>query len=165
MSDMLSTGRTFRCLVVLDEPTREALAMEVAHSLPSTRVIEILERLRVERGLPPVLITDNGSEFASRAFDAWAYARNIRIDYIQRGKPIQNCFVERFNGSLRDECLNAPWFPTLQAAQQAIEQWRVDCNRVRPHRSLGERTPEEFALDSPGNGDNCTLIHNHGFRE
>jgi len=106
-----------------------------------------------------------GSEFTSRAFDAWAYARNIKIDYIQPGKPIQNCFVESFNGSLRDECLNTHWFPTLHAAQQAIEQWRVDYNRVRPHSSLGQRTPEEFAFDSPGSGDDCTLIHNHGFRE
>jgi len=165
VSDTLSTGRTFRCLVVLDEYTREALAIDVAHSMPSTRVIEILERLRAERDLPPVIITDNGSEFTSRAFDAWAYARNIKIDYIQPGKPIQNCFVESLNGSLRDECLNVHWFPTLRVAQQAIEQWRVDYNRVRPHSSLGERTPEEFAFDSPGNGDNCTLIHNHGLRE
>ncbi len=165
VSDTLSTGRTFRCLAVLDEYTREALVIDVAHSIPSTRVIEVLERLRVERGLPPVIITDNGSEFTSRAFDSWAYARSTKIEYIQPGKPIQNCFIESFNGSLRDECLNAHWFPTLPVAQRAIEQWRVDYNRLRPHSSLGERTPEEFAFDSLGERDNCALIHNHGVRE
>lgn len=165
VSDTLSSGRRFRCLTVLDEFTREALAIEVAHSIPASRVIEVMERLRVERGLPDVIITDNGSEFTSRAFDAWAYARGIKIDYIQPGKPIQNCFIESFNGSLRDECLNLHWFTSLGAARWAIEQWRVDYNRVRPHSSLGERTPEEFASDTLGEGVSPTLIHNEEVRE
>ncbi len=92
-------------------------------------------------------------------------AQAIKIEYIQAGKPTQNCFIESFNGSLREECLNAHWFPTLPAAPRPIEQWRVDFNRVRPHSSLGEQTPEEFAPDTLGSGDNCTLIHNHGTRE
>lgn len=137
VSDTLSSGRTFRCLTVIDEYTREALAIEVGHSLPAGRVIEVMERLRAERDLPPVVIADNGSEFTSRAFDAWAYARGIKIEYIQPGKPIQNCFIEGFNGSLRDECLNLHWFVSLHAARRTIEQWRVDYNQVRPHNSLG----------------------------
>jgi len=137
----------------MDEFTREALAIEVAHSIPAARVIEVLERLRSERGLPDVVITDNGSEFTSRAFDAWAYARGIKIEYIQPGKPVQNCFVESFNGSLRDECLNLHWFLSLRDPQQIIERWKIDYNRVRPHSSLGALTPEEF------------VINHHGFRE
>lgn len=165
VSDTLSSGRTFRCLTVLDEFTREALAIEVAHSIPATRVIEVMERLHVERGLPDVVVTDNGSEFTSRAFDAWAYARGIKIEYIQPGKPIQNCFIESFNGSLRDECLNLHWFTSLTAARWAIEQWRLDYNQVRPHSSLGERTPEEFASDTIGSGDTEDIFNSEVVRE
>lgn len=144
VSDTLSTGRTFRCLTVVDEFSRECLQVHVAHSIPAVRVIEVLERLRVERGLPEVVITDNGSEFTSRAFDAWAYARGVKIHYIQPGKPVQNCYIESFNGTLRDECLNLHWFISLADARRTIEAWRTDYNRVRPHSSLGELTPEEF---------------------
>jgi putative transposase len=165
VSDTLSSGRTFRCLTVIDEFTREALAIDVAHSIPATRVIEVMERLRAERGLPPVVITDNGSEFTSRAFDAWAYARGIKIEYIQPGKPIQNCFIESFNGSLRDECLNLHWFVSLDTARRTIERWRIDYNQVRPHSSLGERTPEEFASDTLGSGNDLTLVHDTRIRE
>jgi putative transposase len=150
---------------VIDEYTREALAIEVAHSLPLARVIEVMERFRLERGLPPVVITDNGSEFTSRASDAWAYARGIKIEYIQPGRPIQNCLIESFNGSLRDECLNLHWFVSLEMARRTIEQWRVDYNQVRPHSLLGERTPEEFASDTIGGGDVLALFHNTGVRE
>jgi putative transposase len=145
VSDTLSTGRTFRCLTVVDEFSRECMAMHVAHSIPAVRVIKVLERLRVERGLPEVVITDNGSEFASRAFDAWAYARGVKVQYIQPGKPIQNCFVESFNGTLRDECLNLHWFISLEDARRTIEAWRRDYNQVRSHSSLGDLTPEEIA--------------------
>ena len=145
VSDTLSTGRTFRCLAVVDEFSRECLALEVSHSLPAVRVIEVLERLRDIRGLPDVIIVDNGSEFTSRAFDAWAYARGVRIDFIQPGKPVQNCFVESFFGSFRDECLNQHWFLSLRDAQRTIERWRSDYNQVRPHSSLGNLAPTEFA--------------------
>lgn len=165
VSDTLSSGRTFRCLTVLDEFTREAVAVEVAHSIPSARVIQVLERLHTERGLPPTIITDNGSEFTSRAFDAWAYARGIKIEYIQPGKPIQNCFIESFNGSLRDECLNTHWFRTLREAEAAIEGWRIDYNQVRPHSSLGGRTPEEFASHTLGRGEEVAPVLNTGVRE
>ena len=159
MSDTLSSGRTFRCLTIVDEFSRECLAIHVAHSIPAVRVIEVLERLREERGLAPLLVTDNGSEFTSRAFDAWAYARGVRIDYIQPGKPVQNCFIESFNGTLRDECLNLHWFLTLEDAKRTIESWRTDYNRVRPHSSLRGLTPAEYAFHhSPGEKD---LAPNH----
>lgn len=145
VSDTLSNGRRFRCLTILDEFTRESLAIHVAHSIPAVRVIEVLERLRETRGLPKVITTDNGSEFTSRAFDAWAYSRGVRIDYIQPGRPVQNCFIESFNGTLRDECLNLHWFLSLADAQETIEAWRVDYNEERPHSSLGRLTPAEFA--------------------
>lgn len=144
VSDTLSNGRTFRCLTVVDEFSREALAVHVAHSIPSVGVIEVLEQLREERGLPGVIITDNGSEFTSRAFDAWAYARGVKIDYIQPGKPMQNGFIESFNGSLRDECLNLHWFLSLRDAREKIESWRVDYNQVRPHSALGNLTPKQY---------------------
>lgn len=144
VSDTLSNGRTFRCLTVVDEFSREALAVHVAHSIPATGVIEVLERLREERGLPGVIITDNGSEFTSRAFDAWAYARGVKIDYIQPGKPMQNGFIESFNGTLRDEFLNLHWFLSLRDAREKIESWREDYNRVRPHSSLGNLTPKQY---------------------
>ena len=145
VSDTLSSGRTFRCLTILDEFSRESLAIHVAHSIPAVRVIEVLERLREERGLPGVIVTDNGSEFTSRAFDAWAYARSVRIDYIQPGKPMQNGFIESFNGTFRDECLNLHWFLSIEDARRTIEAWRRDYNHVRPHSSLGGLTPVEFA--------------------
>jgi putative transposase len=145
VSDTLSNGRPFRCLAVLDEFTRECLEIRAAHSIPSLSVIEVMERLREERGLPAVLISDNGSEFTSRAFDAWAYARGVKLSYIQPGKPMQNAFIESFNGSFRDECLNLHWFGSLADAKSVIEEWRQDYNQVRPHSSLRGHTPEEWA--------------------
>ena len=111
--DTLSTGRVFRCLAVIDEFSRECLALHVAHSIPAASVIEVLERLREERGLPERVICDNGSEFTSRAFDAWAYSRNLKIEYIQPGKPIQNCFVESFLGSFRGRVPEPPLVPEV----------------------------------------------------
>jgi putative transposase len=145
VSDTLSNGQRFRCLTIIDEFSRECLAIYVARSIPSVRVIEVLERLGADRGLPEIIMTDNGSEFTSRAFDAWAYSRGIRIDHIQPGKPVQNCFIESFNGTFRDECLNLHWFLSLKDAEQEIETWRVDYNQERPHSSLGRLTPAEFA--------------------
>jgi len=160
VSDTLANGRTFRCLRVVDEFSRECLAIHVAHSIQAVRVIEVLERLRAARGLPEVVITDNGSEFTSRAFDAWAYARGVKIRYIQPGKPVQNCFVESFNGTFRDECLNLHWFISLADARRTIEAWRTDYNRVRPHSSLGDLTPEEFVqVQSPSEELLATTIN------
>lgn len=144
VSDSLSSGRRFRCLTILDEFNRESLAIHVAHSIPSAGVIEVLERLRIERGLPEIIVTDNGPEFTSRAFDAWAYARGVKLEHIQPGKPVQNCYIESFNGTLRDDCLNAHWFLSRDDAERTIQAWRRDYNEVRPHSSLGRLTPHEF---------------------
>lgn len=164
VSDTLSNGRRFRCLNIIDEYSRECLAIEVSHSLPSVRVIEVLERLRITRGLPPVIITDNGSEFTSRAFDGWAYAREVRIDYIQPGKPIQNCFVESFNGTFRDDCLNAHWFVSLERAKVTIEAWRREYNEERPHSSLKDLTPAEYAKIVQSGDDDLVSITAPGVR-
>ena len=115
------------------------------YSIPAPQVIAVLEALRDTRGLPAVVITDNGSEFTSRAFDAWAYSRDLKLDFIQPGKPYQNGFIESFNGTLRDDCLNVHWFTSIERARRAIEAWRNDYNDVRPHSALGELTPTEFA--------------------
>ncbi|MEO5510276.1 MAG: IS3 family transposase [Longimicrobiales bacterium] len=156
--DTLSNGRAFRCLNIIDEYSRECLAIEVSHSLPSARVIEVLERLRITRGLPAVMITDNGSEFTSRAFDGWAYARDVRLDYIEPGKPVQNCFVESFNGTFRDDCLNAHWFVSLDRARVTIETWRREYNEERPHSSLNDLTPTEYAeIVRPGDADRIAI--------
>lgn len=154
LSDTLSNGRRIRCLTIMDEYSRECLAIEPGHSIPSARVIEVLERIRKERPLPEVIVTDNGSEFTSRAFDSWAYARGVKIDYIQPGKPIQNCFIESFNGTFRDDCLNTHWFVSLERARVVIEGWRREYNLIRPHSSLGGLTPGEFAgSHNPGDAD------------
>jgi len=160
VSHTLSSGRTFRCLTILDEYSRESLAIHVAHSIPAMRAIDSLERLREERGLPAVMVTDNGSEFTSRAFDARAYARGVRIDDIQPGKPMQNGFIESFNGTFRDECLNLHWFLSIKDARRTIEAWRRDYNHVRPHSSLGGLTPVEFAeKETPGEEALATTIN------
>lgn len=158
VTDTLSNGRRFRCLTILDEFSRECLAIHVAHSIPAVRVIDVLERLREERGLPEIIMTDNGSEFTSRAFDAWAYSRGIKIDYIQPGKPVQNCFIGSFNGTLRDECLNLHWFLSLEDARRTIVAWRVDYNEVRPHSSLGRLTPAEYAGNHKQSEENLAII-------
>jgi putative transposase len=144
ITDALTEGRKFRSLNIVDDFSRECLAAEVDTSLPGARVVRVLERLREQRGLPQVLVTDNGPEFAGRALDLWAYEHGVRLHFIEPGKPVQNAFIESFNGKMRDECLNEHWFLSLGEARQTIEAWRRDYNEVRPHTSLGNRTPQEF---------------------
>ena len=143
--DMLQNGRRIRMLNVVDDCTRECLAIETDTSLPGARVIAVLERLSELRGLPRAIVTDNGPEFAGRALDQWAHERGLKIDYIRPGKPVDNAFVESFNGRFRDECLNESWFESLDEARDAIEAWRTDYNDVRPHSALGGRSPSEYA--------------------
>ncbi len=145
VSDALANGRRIRVLTVVDDFTRESLATEVDTSLPGLRVTRVLERLEGERGLPEVITVDNGPEFAGRILDAWAYARGVRLRFIDPGKPVQNAYIESFNGRLRDECLNEHWFTSLSAARNIVEAWRDDYNAVRPHSALGNQTPQEFA--------------------
>jgi putative transposase len=143
--DGLATGRAVRALTVVDEYTRECLAIEVDSCLSSRRVTRVLEWAIQQRGRPEALRCDNGPEFTSRHFLAWCEEQQIRLIHIQPGRPMQNGRVESFNGRLRDECLNANWFATLGEAKQKIEEWREEYNRERPHSSLGYRTPEQFA--------------------
>lgn len=143
MSDALGWGRRIRVLSVLDSCTREALVIEVDTSLPSTAVVRVLEQVIAERGKPGEIVMDNGPELTSRRLDQWASERGIQLRFIEPGKPIQNAVMESFNGRLRDECLNQHWFTSLADARQSIEDWRLDYNHVRPHSSLGYRTPKE----------------------
>jgi putative transposase len=144
VSDTLAWGRRIRLLAVLDTFTREALAIEVDSSLPAERVTRVLGRLITERGVPNELQMDNGPELTSRTLDQWAYEHGVQLRFIDPGKPIQNAFIESFNGRLRDECPGEHWFLNLADARQIVEAWRADYNRVRPHSSLGNRSPEEF---------------------
>jgi putative transposase len=145
VNDTLATGQTFRVLTALDEYTRESLAMEADTSLPALRVIRVLEQLREGRGRPEEIRVDHGPEFVSRAMAAWCEQQNILLRFIDPGKPMQNGYVESFNGRFRDECLNANWFLSLAQARTTIETWRGDYNGERPHSSLDYRTPNEFA--------------------
>jgi putative transposase len=145
MADTLADGRGFRTLNIVDDFTRECVAIEVDRSLPGARVVRVLERLAETIGLPSVLVSDNGPEFAGRTLDAWAYRRGIELRFIRPGKPIENAYVESFNGKFRDECLNEHWFLSVAEAQPIIEAWRVDYNTVRPHRSPGQQTPAAYA--------------------
>jgi putative transposase len=143
--DRLTNGRWFRSLTIVDDFTRECLAIEVDRSLTGARVVEVLTQLAQARPLARTIVVDNGPEFAGRVLDAWAYRRGITLAFIQPGKPTQNAFIESFNSRLRDECLNAHWFVTVTEAQLTIEHWRDDYNTQHPHGSLGRRTPSEFA--------------------
>ena len=147
MADTLSSGRKLRTLNVVDDYTRECLAIEVDTSLPGARVVRVLERLVRERGRPRQIRTDNGPEFAGRALDQWCFAEGVEQHFIQPGKPMQNGYIESFNGKFRDECLNENWFVSVSDARQIIEQWRRYYNQERPHSALGYRTPEEFAAE------------------
>jgi putative transposase len=142
--DQLADGRSFRCFTLVDDCTRECLAIGVGHSLPGWRVIDVLARVGAERGLPRSIVCDNGPEFQSRVVDAWAHEHHLSLQFIRPGKPIENAFIESFNGKFRDECLSTHWFPDLIDAQLTIERWRRDYNEVRPHGSLGSLTPAEY---------------------
>lgn len=143
--DALSDGRRFRALTVIDEFSRESLAIEVGASLTGARVSQVLQRLCELRAVPIIIRSDNGPEFRGRVMDQWAYARGVRLQFIEPGKPIQNAFIESFNSRLREECLNEQLFLSLDEARRKIEQWRDKYNRLRPHSSLGYLAPEEFA--------------------
>jgi putative transposase len=146
--DTLGDGRAFRALTIVDDFTRESVAMEVDTSLPGERVVQVLERLAGTRGLPSGIVCDNGPEFAGQVLAEWAFRRGVALHFIEPGKPVQNAFAESFNGRRRDECLNETWFWTLAEARITIEQWRVEFNTARPHSGLAGRTPTEYAKSS-----------------
>jgi len=144
--DTLRSGRRFRALNVGDDFTRESLAIEVDTSISGERVTRVLDRIAFERGAyPQTIVMDNGTELTSLAMLAWASRTRVELHYIAPGKPTQNAFIESFNGKFRDECLNNNVFTSLAQARDIIERWRIDYNACRPHRSLGQLTPNQFA--------------------
>jgi putative transposase len=145
VADQLQDGTRFRSLTMVDIYTREAVAIEVGQSLKGDDVVRTLNRVKLERGVPKLLFCDNGSEFTSHAMDLWAYQHGSKIDFSRPGKPTDNAFVESFNGTFRAECLDTHWFVDLKEARQLIEAWRREYNESRPHASLDDRTPSEFA--------------------
>jgi putative transposase len=148
VADQLVDGRRFRVLVIVDDFTRECLALVVDTSLSGQRVVRELEALIALRGRPLMMVSDNGTELTSRAILQWQEDSRVEWHYIAPRKPMQNGFVESLNGRFRDECLNEHMFRNLPSARRLIEEWRTDYNAHRPHTSLGGLTPNEFAARS-----------------
>jgi len=146
VSDKLSDGRSFRMLTVVDQFTRECVALHADRSMAGSKVTEALDQARQERGcLPESITVDNGSEFSGRALEAWAMANAVQLCFIRPGRPVENGFIESFNGRLRDECLNVEWFSSLADAREKLAKFREHYNHQRPHSSLRDRTPAGFA--------------------
>lgn len=145
VSDRLADGRWFRILTVIDQYTRECLCAYADRSQTGEKVVARMKHLVARRGVPESITTDNGGEFAGQAMDAWAHNAGVKLDFIRPGRPVQNGYIESFNGRLRDECLNAEIFFDLTDAREKLEHWRRDYNQKRPHSALDDRTPEEFA--------------------
>lgn len=144
MRDALANGRKIRLLNIVDAYSRECLRIEADTSLPGARVVRVLEELRTSRGLPEQIMTDNGPEFSGRVMDAWAYVREVKLHFSEPGKPMQNGYIESFNGKFRDECLNENWFVDLSEVRRITGDYRMHYNQERPHSSLGNLTPMEF---------------------
>ena len=125
--------------------TRESLGLYVAQNIKGDDVVDVLDGIVAHRGKPARIQVDNGSEFTSRSMDLWAYLNKVKLDFSRPGKPTDNPFIESFNGKFRSECLNENWFLSLAEVHDKIEQWRNDYNRYRPHSSLGNLAPTEFA--------------------
>ena len=143
-SDALTNGRRFRTRNVIDDFNRQVLGIEVDFSLPATRVVRLLAQLVEQHGRPEKLRCDNGPEFISAVLDEWCKAQGIVLHWIQPGKPTQNAYVERFNGSFRREVLDAYLFTTLRQVRHLLTEWMHDYNTLRPHQALGFLTPMEF---------------------
>jgi len=149
VSDQFTDGRRLRILTVVDDCTRECLTLLADTSLSGVRVARELDRLIAERGKPKMIVSDNGTEFTSNAILTWAEGAGVEWHYIAPGKPMQNGFIESFNGRLRDELLNETLFSSLAQAKAALANWRADYNTSRPHSQIDWRTPSEFAATFP----------------
>ena len=152
VNDELTSGEKIRMLTIVDHFSRESVAVDVGKSLRAAQVIDCLSRLKNTRGLPKIIIVDNGSEFSGKEMDRWAHENNVELHFIRPGKPVENAYIESFNGRIRDECLNANIFYTLDDAKEIIEKWREDYNNWRPHSSLGNLSPIEY-LEKTNNGN------------
>lgn len=149
VADGLIDGRKLRVLAIVDDYSRECLVLEVDTSINGRRVAAVLDRLADLRGLPLSITVDHGPEFEGQVLDAWAYEHGVLLNFIRPGKPVENAYIESFNGRFRDECLNEHWFLTMAHARGVIEKWRIEYNTERPHSSLGDLTPEQFAKTHP----------------
>lgn len=145
VADALFDGRKLRALTVVDNYTRESLAIDVGQSLKGEDVVATLNRITATRGLPATIKADNGSEFISKVMDRWAYERGVELDFSRPGKPTDNAKIESFNGRLRQECLNLHWFLSLDDARTKIEAWRQYYNETRPHSASQWESPADFA--------------------
>jgi len=143
--DALEHGRRLKCLTIVDDFTKEAIDIVVDHGISGQYVTRVLDQAGHFRELPRVIRTDQGPELTGKALDQWAYERGIGLRLIQAGKPMQNAYVESFNGKFRDECLNEHWFRSLPEARAIVAAWRMDYNQRRPHSALQYQTPAEFA--------------------
>lgn len=151
MSDRLADGRAFRILTMVDQYTRECVALAADQSMSGAKVVEALEGASQEYGGKPESITcDNGSEFAGRVLEAWAMEHGVQLIFIRPGRPMENGFIESLNGRLRDECLNVEWFRSLEEARQRLAAWRYHYNHQRPHSALGDRTPASVSAEHGG---------------
>lgn len=158
--DRTNNGQKFRSFTIVDHFSRECPGIYVKKQLRSEDVIDFLVYLKSKRHLPKIFSLDNGPEFISEKFVRWAQEERIYLSYIQPGKPVQNPFVESFNGRFRDECLNQRLFRDITHARSDIEKWRVDYNTKRPHSSLGYRTPEEACSTTKNGSINSQLSNN-----
>ena len=145
VSDRFADGRWFRILTVVDQYTRECLCIHADRPQTGEKVVEQMQLLSALRGKPESITTDNGSEFVGKAMERWSYQSGVKLDFIRPGKPVENGYIESFNGRLRDECLNGEVFFNLADAREKLERWRNDYNLNRPHSALDDRTPQEFA--------------------
>jgi len=144
VSDHTTTGRRFRILTIVDTFSRKSPGICTDTSITGERVTRVLDEIAEEHGLPEMITVDNGPEFISNALDHWAYQRGVKLHFNRPGKPIENAFIESFNGRFRDECLNANWFESIEHARQVITDWWHDYNHRRPHSALGGLTPMEY---------------------
>jgi putative transposase len=161
IAQRLPDGRWIRVLTVVDQFTRECLTLFADTSLSGEKVAMALDKIVSQRGVPQSITVDNGSEFSSRAMDLWAYKNGVHLDFIRAGRPVENGYIESFDGRLRDECLNVEIFFTVIEAREKLERWRHDYNHQRPHSALADRTPAEFAtVWTGGNDADCVRLEN-----
>jgi putative transposase len=161
VAQRLADGRWIRILTVVDQFTRECLLLYADHALSGGKVAAALDDVLAARGAPQSITVDNGTEFASKAMDLWAYRNGVHLDFIRPGHPVENGYIESFNGRLRDECLNVEVFFTLADARRKLASWQHDYNQYRPHSSLDDRTPAEFAaICSRGNAGGKSALEN-----
>lgn len=158
VTDSLFNGRRFRCLTAVDNYSRECLAIEAGQHIREEDVVKVMNQISFERGVPRSIHVDNGPEFISKELDKWAYLNGVELDFSRPGKPVDNAYIESFNGSFRDECLNVNWFLSLEDAKEKIESWRRDYNEWRPHSSLDNLSPRQYLEGQTNITSNSTVL-------